>query len=135
METTLLSSNRELMGSDNLILKGNQLMVAARDGKIGLVVEEILSLQKAFLLQEKTTTTGVKIQQVVGGLGLIGGLMMIVGITFGGGDIVALLGSVVSLAFGVVMLAGPIGTKRRAAEYVTLVEREHHKIPKPTEQQ
>lgn len=116
------------MNKEDLILKGNQLMAAARDGKIGLVADEIAPLQRAFLLQQKSNPKGVKIQQAFGGLALVSGLMMFVGMIFGGGGIPELLVSVGGLTFGVLMFAGPIGTKRRAAEYVTLVEREFPKI-------
>jgi len=118
------------MKSEDLILKGNQLMLAARDGKIGLAADEVAVLQKAFIAQRKLRPTQDKFQQIFGSLVLLCGLMMFVGMIFGGGGLPELLVSVAGLTFGGLLLTGPIATKRKANEYIAIVEREYPKISK-----
>lgn len=120
------------MKNNDLILKGNQLIAAAKDGKIGLVADEIVALQKSYIAYSKITPGGKMLMQIGGGLSVLSCLLMLTGAVFGGGDFILIICSLVGGIGGWIALMTPFTLGRRAKEYTAMIEREYPNITKPS---
>lgn len=116
------------MKNDDLILKGNQLVSAAKDGKIGLVADEIVTMQKSYIAYSRLTPVRKTLMTAGGGLSILGCLAMLFGAVFGGGDFILIICSLIGGIGGWFSLMTPFMLGRRANEYKNLIEREYPKI-------
>ena len=120
------------MKNDDLILKGNQLICAAKDGKVGLIADEIIAMQKSYITYSKITPTAKTLMMVCGGLSVLSSIFMLFGIVFGGGDFILVMGSIIGGIGGWIALTMPFTLGRRAKEYTAMIEREYPRLPKPS---
>lgn len=120
------------MKNDDLILKGNQLINAAKEGKIGLIADEIVTMQKSYIAYHKITPGGKMLMRFGGGLSVLSCLLMLLGVVFGGGDFILVMCSIVGGIGGWIALMTPFTLGRRAKEYAVMIEREYPKLAKPS---
>ena len=118
------------MKNDDSILKGNQLITAAKEGKVGLIADEIVAMQKSYIAYSKITPGRKTLMMVGGGLSVLSCVLMLVGVVFGGGDFILVMCSIVGGIGGWIALMTPFTLGRRAKEYATMIEREYPKLVK-----
>lgn len=120
------------MKNDDLILKGNQLINAAKEGKVGLIADEIVAMQKSYIAHSKMTPGGRKVMMAGGGLSVLSCLLMLLGAIFGGGDFILIMCSLIGGIGGWFAVMTPFTLGRRAKEYTAMIEREYPKLTKPS---
>lgn len=124
------------MENDELILKGNQLINASKEGKIGLVADEIAALQKAYVSNSRQSSMMRNGLKICGGVAcLCGCLMSLAGFTLlllSGEAAWMLIVGVTGGSMGLFMFLIPIGMARQSKMYADLIEREYPRIDQNT---
>lgn len=109
------------MNNEELIRRGNVLIAAARDGKIGLSEEELKGLQKCYLQREKMGDR-IKDVRTAGYIFAVCGFVML----YCGGLLFGIIGGLC----GVFQIVNMNGLEMKARQYADVVNHEYPKLPK-----
>jgi hypothetical protein len=109
------------MNCEELIRQGNQLIAAAREGKIGVSEDDLKELQKGYLQREKLGDR-IHLLKTGGYIGIACGLVVLVC-----GEP---LWGYLAIFAGVYQVASMKGLETRAKEYIEILEREYPKLEK-----